>query len=203
MMTTIKEEDAMTNPAKHTLLFFCMVFLLVMVCLPGCSRKSGNAGKSELSGDTLTVDKGSTHAEFSLETPIEDTFMLFGIQAKGADYQDGYLAAIPLTTVRKLKERYADIDSCKGDGASVARGHVQNLHPVGSSSEVMQALRAAYEQYLAAQRSGGDRICVHLRGQKLRYIQGTYMGMELGVPKSIGGEMQLVYPESMQVVSCL
>ncbi|MDR3212706.1 MAG: hypothetical protein LBT71_02110 [Azoarcus sp.] len=172
-------------------------FLAVMA---GCSRSS-KPGVAKLEAGSLTVDKGGYHMVFRKGDAFSDeTHMIFGIQVNGDDEDhDAYLAVIPMETVKSLKKQYADIDSCKGDGAYTARSYVQNVLLFGLSAEVMEAARHAYDSDLSAQRTGGDRICVRLQGHWLDYVDGTYQGMQL----SFGvGREHMIYPESLTVASC-
>jgi hypothetical protein len=160
--------------------------------------------ETKLEGEQLSVVKGSYRMKFSLKTPLDGDYMVFGVQTdKGKDdFDDGYLAVIPIKTVKTLKKTYADIDSCNGAGADAARSHVQNLHLFAYSPGVKTAMRAVFDQDLAAQRTGGDRICVRARGRLLDYDSGTYRGVEMTAPRGANGEMQLLYPESIEIVSC-
>ncbi|MCL2021939.1 MAG: hypothetical protein FWG81_07585 [Betaproteobacteria bacterium] len=218
--------------AKHALP--CIAFLLLTVCLAGLSGCS----RTVLDGDKLTVNKGGDREEFSLASPIEDVFMIFGTEvAKSSDFADGYLAVVPAKKLMSAEEKRifgsVDVTSWK-DGPSAAMNHVpfllgiECLLPVGSSSEVRNALRTAHEQNLSAKNARAKRVCVRLSGHKLRFLKEetkeintqirtvcgkTYEAAHHQDTKSVltasgkevvirNVENELVYLESLSVVSC-
>jgi len=177
-----------------------LAICLFLAVMTGYARSS-KPGVVKTEANSLTVDKGSYHMVFRKGDALGDEAqMVFGIQVSGDDAgDDAYLAIIPMTTVRSLKARYADIDSCKGNGAYAARSHIQNVKLYGLSAEARNGLRQAYDSDQSAQRTGGDRICVQLRGHRLSYVDGTYGGLQL----SFGaGHESMIYPESLTVFSC-
>jgi hypothetical protein len=165
--------------------------------------------------DTLTISRNKSYGVYRKQDVVDTDYMVFGIQTFWDDRKkkgyadDAYLALIPLSTVRSLKQQYADIDSCNGDGAAVARNHVHNVYLYGASTEVKAATRIAFERDKNAQRTGGDRICLHVRGKRLvldeeasvRLAKENKGDAILNI-KPINAETEQVFPEAISVVDC-
>jgi hypothetical protein len=166
--------------------------------LAGCSNSNT---KVKTKGNSVAVEKGSYKLLFQKQTALDETYMVFGIQTDSKEHYDGYVGGIPLDVVSELRKQYADIDSCNSAGSEAARGHVINFLLVGYSPEVKTAMRSARDMDLSAQRAGGDRICVHLRGHRVTYDSGAYLGMKFDINAGTGHE-NMISPESVAVVPC-
>jgi hypothetical protein len=136
----------------------------VSTLLGGPSDPDVTISENEVQLATLHLD-----ARFSQKRPLNGTYMLFG--GGQLDHPDAVssisLAGLHADDVRRIAARYPDFYMCKSPGASLAKKAVVDLDLIPADGRTQKALWATLDRFNENIQSGGDRVCVSIRGQEL------------------------------------
>jgi hypothetical protein len=128
-----------------------------------------NPSKVRIDGDVLVVDADQVEGRFQAGSPFSGTFMVFGGHGERLQNSvtDALMAGLPIEDARSISSSYPDFHRCSSPGAESAKRLVQDLSFVARSRGVAKTLSKAIDLHGERIRSGGERTCVSVSGQRL------------------------------------
>lgn len=120
-------------------------------------------------GQTLVAD-AFYKATFTVNEPVEETYMLFGASVREFNASHAWLFGLEIDTARRIAQRYPDFHLCKSPGAPEAQRLAKHVQVVADRRTLSKLSEAAklFEDHLGR---GDQRICVTLRGEELTLEQ--------------------------------
>jgi hypothetical protein len=120
-------------------------------------------------GDMVVVDADQLEGRFHPGGAFSGTFMVFGglNQRLRNSVLDVYLAGLPIEDARLIHSSYPDFHRCSSPGADSAKRRVQDLSFVARHRGVARTLSRVVDLHEERIRSGGERACVSVSGQRL------------------------------------
>jgi len=122
-----------------------------------------------INGNEVLLATHDLDVRFTRTDGFGDTYMLFGgtylehVNAIG----NVFLAGLSIREARPIHRRHPDFHLCASPGASLAKKAVEDIDVVPTDGRVLRELRSTLDDFEASIRSGGDRVCVALRGSEL------------------------------------
>jgi hypothetical protein len=157
-------------------------------------------------GEAMIVTTDDLEVHFQTEGPISDSFMVFGGHSGRVknSFTDATLATLAIEEARNLHQSYPDFHRCSSPGAIAAQDAVETTHFVAADTGAREGLSGAVELHAMRVRSGGDRTCVAIRGQRLRLSAVKVKQDGTDVTDQIGPAYDdpIVYAEGVEVIDC-
>ena len=139
---------------------------------------------------------------FARKEAISDTYMIFGgmVTDRADSTSKITLVGLGMEDARQIYEEFPDFHTCKSQGASAAQRATRQMDIVPANGEVYAALKQAFAEHNASLGSGGDRVCVKMRGAILTWKSAKVQGEEIldQLPAPVRRDHVLV--ESAEVV---
>jgi hypothetical protein len=115
----------------------------------------------------LVVTAGDLAGYLQPEREFSNTVMLFG--GTVVPYRNAIspvlVAGLDIDHARSIYDRYPDFYRCKSPGATLAKPLVVDINVIPGDARPLRTVAAAVEEFHRNLRTGGDRVCMSLRGQ--------------------------------------
>ena len=122
--------------------------------------------------DQVVINAGDLAGYLQPQGKYSGTVMLFGgdyIPHRNA-ISPVFLAGLGIEHARSLYARYPDFYRCNSPGAAMAKPLVTDINMIPATSEPLRTVATAVEDFHDNLRSGGDRVCVNLRGHIMALV---------------------------------
>jgi hypothetical protein len=122
-----------------------------------------------IDGEMVVVDVDQVEGRFHPGAPFSETFMVFGGLGKRLrnSVTDALIAGLAIQDARMIHSSYPDFHRCSSPGADTAKRLIQDLSFVARNRGVAKTLSKAIDLHGERIRSGGERTCVSVSGQRL------------------------------------
>jgi hypothetical protein len=123
-----------------------------------------------ISDDEVLLAAADLDYRFSRGKPFEGTYMIFGggHLDHGNTIANVTVAGLSVRDAKPIYARYPDFERCASPGASLAKSKVVQLDMVPADGAVLATLRESLEEFDDNIRNGGDRVCIQVRGSRLK-----------------------------------
>jgi hypothetical protein len=150
------------------------------------NRVGTNPLSPQLKGGEVTVESRQMRVRFQRGTGLDEAYMLFGGDAseRSGHFSNVLLSGLAERHVYPIAQRYPDFYLCRSPGAESAKRLVETMSLIGGDGRTRKTLLEALRLYEESIRSGGERTCVHLKGEQLHLVAA----------QSIPGDIDLTEP---------
>jgi hypothetical protein len=149
-----------------------LVLLAVVVIASFAVRQLTSTKGPDLTinGDEVLLATGDLDVRFSKRGSFSDTYMVFG--GGHLDHRNAVanvtLAGLSVREAKPIYRRYPDFHRCASPGAALAKDKVTQLDMVPVNGKTLRLIKSSLEDFDESIRTGGDRVCVRLRGSHLK-----------------------------------
>jgi len=187
-----------------------LLIILAVVVGAGCDVWGGRSSGPEHQiverggARVLVVNRSDGKAELTVGPALDQIFMLFGAQTDNiAEYEDAWVAGIPIETASHLAKRYPDFHMCKSRGAGEAQSQTQDIGLVSDKAPVRDQLTAIVKEFhrQLGLKSDGRRVCVRLVGSGLQLARFEKGGAPITVVNQ-GNRPLEVFVEQVESLDC-
>ena len=165
------------------------------------SKADANVFPRGSSGDDLIVTTDDLEARFHRTGSLSDSYMVFGGTAVRFQnsFTDVMLVTLDMSEARELQKSYPDFHRCGSPGDAV-----QTTYFVAANPAARDQLSGVLELHDMRQRSGGDRTCLSVRGDRLRLaaVKTRLDGTDITDNVQSAFEDPIVYATGVDVIDC-
>jgi hypothetical protein len=149
-----------------TLLFLILVAGGAYAFVNHVSLSSGNV---RTEGRHTVVDADEIEVRFLRAGAASESLMVFGgtAERRRNSFTDATMSTLESYQARAISQRYPDFHKCASPGAAQAKRLIETTHFVAANGGIRRKLAKAVEEHDRRVGSGGDRMCVGVRGQEL------------------------------------
>ncbi len=147
-----------------------VIFLLIMAATWWLvSRLEVASQRVEVDASRVVVRTEDFETTFRKVGPMSGSFMVFG----GNNDQHRNLAThalvagLPMQHARSIHASYPDFHRCASPGAAQAKRYIEDLSLIASTRAARDTLVDVVDLHAERIRSGGDRTCMTLAGERL------------------------------------
>ena len=145
--------------------------LLVAVGYALVNEVSLGSAAVRIDGSHVVVDTGQLEVRFTRAGSLSDSFMVFGGNAErhANSFTDATLATLAMRHAQLIHQSYPDFHRCKSPGAAQAQRLTETSNFVGANRGARRALVKAVGLHDERVGQGGERTCVSVNGEQLRF----------------------------------
>ena len=149
--------------------FVILVALLAAAAYFVVNRVESNPLSPELTGREVTVQSRLNQVRFQRGLALDDAYMLFGGNAveQSGHFTNVFLSGLAQRHVSLISSRYPDFTQCRSPGAASAKQAIEHMALIGRDGRARNTLLEALRLHEERLRSGGERTCLSLRGERL------------------------------------
>jgi len=162
---------------------------------------------TKIEGREVTLDADQLEARFRTAGTLQESYMLFGGDAKQRRNSLTHVTAagLPIRNARAIASVYPDFHMCKSPGAKQAMQHTQTLSFVAADRAALNTLIDALELFEERLGSGGERTCISVAGAPLALESVHVEENGADITREIAPMLEqskLVLAQSVQIQDC-
>jgi hypothetical protein len=172
------------------ILFLALLAILAPLLIDGGSLDAlgGNPLGPTLDGSQLVIQTDDLEARFDRVGTLDESYMLFG--GTDGELQNSisnlFVSGLAVRHASLISKRYPDFYKCKSPGAAQAQRMIESMAWIASDGSTRGTLRKALDLHEKSLRSGGERTCLAVSGERLILGSVKHRGQGFDLTHQVG-----------------
>jgi hypothetical protein len=171
-------------------LFLALLAILAPLLIDGVSLDalSGNPLDPTVEGSQVLIQTRDLDVRFDRVGELDESYMLFG----GVDGElqnsisNVVVSGLAVRHAALIAQRYPDFHKCKSPGAAQAKRLLEPMAWIASDGSTRGTLRKALALHEKSVRSGGERTCLAVSGERLMLGSAKHRSQDFDLTGQLG-----------------
>jgi hypothetical protein len=171
-------------------LFLALLAILAPLVIDGVSLDAlgGNPLDPTLDGGQLLIHTRDLDVRFDRVGYLDESYMLFG--GTDGEMQNSItniiVSGLAVRHAALIAQRYPDFHKCKSPGAAQAQRLIESMAWIASDGSTRGTLREALALHEKSVRSGGERTCLAVSGERLMLGSAKHRDQNFDLTHQLG-----------------